>query len=67
MLAQSPDEEVHVRDDDEGWGQCWPRVKFPDEAIALRLPIEIAVALYFAKCVAVRTRGHQRSKPSQGW
>lgn len=44
-------------DDDEGWGQRRPRVKFPDEAIALCLPIEVAVALYFAKGVAVGTRG----------
>lgn len=66
-VFQSPDEKVHVRDDDEGWGQHRPRVKFPDEAVALCLPIEVAVALYFAKGVAVGTRGHQRSKPSQGW
>lgn len=57
VSAQSTDDEAHVRDDDEGWGQRRPRVKFPDEAIALRLPIEVAVALYFAKGVAVGTRG----------
>lgn len=55
--AQSTEEEAHVRDDDEGGGQRRPRVKFPDEAIALRLPIEVAVALYFAKGVAVGTKG----------
>lgn len=51
-------------DDDEGWGQRRARVEFPDEAITLCLPIEIAIALYFAKRVAVEARGRvsQESK-----
>ena len=54
--AQSTDEGEHVRDDDEWRSQCGPRVKFPDEAVALRLPVEVAVALYFAEGIAVGTR-----------
>lgn len=45
-----------MRDDDERRGQCGPRVKFPDEAVALRLPVEVAVGLYFAEGIAVGTR-----------
>ena len=67
-LAESPEEEAHVRDDDEGWGQRRPRVKFPDEAVTLRLPIEVAVALYFAKGVAVenRSQGSPEVKAQSG-
>ena len=46
-----------MRDNDKGRGQCRPRVIFPDEAVALRLPIEVAVSLYFAEGVAMGTRG----------
>lgn len=51
--AQPPDEEAHVRDDDQGRGQSRPGVEFSDEAVALCLPVEVAVALYFAEGVAV--------------
>lgn len=54
------EQEAQVGDDDKGRGQLGPRVEFPDEAVALRLPVEIAVALYFAERVAAEARG-QRS------
>lgn len=50
--SQSTDEGAHVRDDDEGRGQRGPGVKFSDEAVSLRLPVEVAVALNFAEGVA---------------
>ena len=31
-------------------------MKLPDEAVALRLPVEVAVALHFAEGMAVGTR-----------
>lgn len=31
-------------------------MKFPDEAVALRLPVKVAVALHFAEGMAVGTR-----------
>lgn len=47
-----------MRDDDKGRGQCRPRVKFPDEAVALCLPVEVTVSLYFAEGVAAwRSQG----------
>lgn len=52
-----------MRDDNKGRGQCRPRVIFPDEAVALRLPIEVAVSLYFAKGVAMGTK---RSRVTRG-
>ena len=55
--AQPLDEEAHMRDDDEGWGQGRPRMEFPDEAVALCLPVEVAVAVHFAEGVAVEARG----------
>lgn len=58
--AQLPEQEAQVGDDDKGRGQRGPRVEFPDEAVTLRLPVEIAVALYFAECVTAKARG-QRS------
>lgn len=40
-------------------------MKFPDKAVALRLPVEVAVALYFAEGVAVENR-RRRVTRSQG-
>lgn len=57
--AKSIDEGPHVRYEDERRGQCGPRVKFPDEAVALRLPVEVAVALHFAEGIAVGTRDQE--------
>lgn len=55
--ALPPDEEAQVRDDDKGRGQRRPGVEFPDEAVALCLPVKVAVVLYFAEGVAVEVRG----------
>lgn len=63
--SQSTDEGAHVRDDDEGRGQRGPGVKFSDEAVSLRLPVEVAVALNFAEGVAVETRGQEVKAPSE--
>lgn len=49
-----------MRDDNKGRRQRRPRVEFPDEAVALCLPVEVAVVLHFAESVAGETRG-QRS------
>lgn len=57
--AKSMDEGAHVRYENERRGQCGPRVKFPDEAVALRLPVEVAVALHFAEGMAVGTRDQE--------
>lgn len=64
--AQPLDEEAHMRDDDEGWGQGRPRMEFPDEAVALCLPVEVAVAVHFAECVAVEARGPESVEASKG-
>lgn len=55
-----------MRDDDKGRGQRRPRVKFPDEAVALSLPIEVAVSLYFAEGVAVGRRGQGSPEVKEG-
>lgn len=55
-----------MRNDDKGRGQRGPRVKFPDEAVALSLPIEVAVSLYFAEGVAVGTRGQGSPEVKEG-
>ena len=36
--------------------------KFPDEAVALRLPVEVAVALHFAEGMAVGTRDQESTR-----
>ena len=56
------DEGAHVRYENKRRGQCGPRVKFPDEAVALRLPVEVAVALHFAEGMAVGTRDQESTR-----
>lgn len=65
-LAQPPDEEARVGDDDEGRGQRGPRVEFPDEAVALGFPVEVAVVLHFAEGVAVEARGQGSLEAKKG-
>lgn len=69
--AQALDEESHVGDDNKGRGQCRPRVEFPNEAIALCLPVEVAVALYFAKRVTaeITSQGSSmvKGRSGAGW
>lgn len=64
--AQPLEEETQVRDDDEGWGQGRPRMEFPDEAVALRLPVEVAVAMHFVEGVAVEAKGQESLEANKG-
>lgn len=54
-----------MRDDDKGRGQRRPGVEFSDEAVALCLPVEVAVVLYFAEGVAVEVGGQGSLKANK--
>lgn len=56
-LADVPlDEEVEVREDDEGRRQRGPRVVLDDEVVALELPVNVAVGLHLGEGVTTKKK-----------
>lgn len=49
------EEDMQVRENDEGRGEAGPGVIFHDQVIALKLPVHITVLLNLIECVTVDT------------
>lgn len=59
------DEEVDMREDDEGWGEAGPRMVLHYQVVALELPVGVAALLDFTECVtALEEKGEAVVTPS---